>query len=134
MSELVKECNKLVMCDKCRSISCRLCEVHYGADERSVLHTVSYALTTELGHPCTASLACAWEEVSIEKCTVTAFCTIHLLYLLVRMIYRDIVKLLESDAVKTGSESKNRIDAAFELEIRLEFLSAERVLRLLIFL
>jgi hypothetical protein len=50
------------------------------------------------------------------------------------MIYRDIVKLLESDAVKTGSESENRIDAAFELEIRLEFLSAERVLRLLIFL
>jgi hypothetical protein len=50
------------------------------------------------------------------------------------MIYRNIVKFLESDAVKTGSETENSIDAALKLEIRLEFLSTERVLRLLIFL
>ena len=57
---------------------------------------------------------------------------LYLIYLYILMIYRNIVKFCERDSVKTGCKTEDCIDAALKLEIRLELLSAERVLSLLV--
>ena len=134
VTELMEEGRKLVMSDERRSVSRRLGEVAYDSDERSVLDTVPDALATEISHPCTTSLACAWEEVGVEKGEMASVSILHLIYLNILMINRDIVKLCERDAVKACSETEDSVDAALDLEIRLELLSAERVLSLLILL
>jgi len=134
VSELMEECSELVMSDECRSVSCRLCEVHDCADERPVLYTVPDALATEVCHPCAASLACAREEVSVEESKVAAVYILHLVDLHILVIYRNIVKLGEADAVKACSKTEYSVDAALKLEIRLEFLCAERIFRLLVLL
>ena len=63
---------------------------------------------------------------------MTSVSILDLIYLYVLMIYRNIVKLLERDSVKTCSKTEHCVDAAFKLEIRLEFLCTERILGLLI--
>lgn len=132
MSELVEECCELIVSDECRSVCSRLCEVTYDSDERTILYAVSYALTAEVSHPCTASLACAREEVSIEERKMCAVCILDLINLYILVIYRDIVALLKSDSIKACCKAEHCINAAFELEVRLEFLCAERVLCLLV--
>ena len=132
MSELMEECHELIMCNERRSISCRLSEVTYDADERTILYAILNSLTTELCHPCSTSLACAWEEVSIEKCKVASVCIENLIYLYILLIYRNIIELLEADAIKAACKTEYCIDAALKLEVRLKFLCIKRILCLLI--
>ena len=61
-----------------------------------------------------------------------SICLCHLVHLHILMIYRNIVKFLEVDSVKTVCKSEHRIDAAFKLEIRLKLLRIECVFRLLV--
>jgi hypothetical protein len=53
---------------------------------------------------------------------VTAVGILYLIHLYILVIYRNIIALLECDAIETGSKSEYCIDAALKLEIWLKFL------------
>ena len=62
---------------------------------------------------------------------MAAVSILHLINLHFLMIYRNIVKLVESDAVETCCKSEYCVDTVLKLEIRLEELLVERILLLL---
>ena len=65
---------------------------------------------------------------------MAAVSVLYLIYLHILVIYRYIVKLCEADAIEACCEAEYSVDTALKLEIWLELLCAERVLRLLILL
>ena len=132
VTELMKEGGELIVGDKRWRFGSRLCKVCHNAYERPVLNSVNDTLATEFSHPCTTSLACSREEISIKECKMAAILILYIIYLYILVIYRYIVKRFECDAVKTVGKVEHSIDAVLKLEIWLELLCIQRVFRFLI--
>ena len=107
----------------------RLGEVHHHADVRAHIGAlVIYPLSLELCHPGTSLLALAREEVCIEYCQIAAILIEYLVCLDIRMIDRDVLVLLEGDAVELVGKTEYAINHLIELEIRTKHLCIEIVL------
>ena len=128
----MKESSELAMGNQWRSITGRLGEIAYYADKRTVLLAVTYALTSELSHPCASPLACPREEISIEQCKMASVCISYIIYFHIFMINRHIVQFLEIDAVQPIGQPEHRVNAAFQLEIRLKLLLIYCIFSLLV--
>ena len=116
-----------------RSAGCRFAEIGDYAYERSALDSVFDALSTELGHPRTPSLARTWEEIGIEQCKVTAIFISDLIDFHILVVAGNVFTNLEIDSVETVGKVENGINAVFQFEIRLEKLLAQIVFRFLEF-
>ena len=107
----------------------RLGKVHYHAHMRAHIGAlVIYPLSLELCHPGTSLLALAREEVGIEDCQIAAVLIEYLVCLDIRMIDRDILVLLEGDAVELVGKTEYAINHLIELEVRTKHLCIEIVL------
>ena len=67
-------------------------------------------LSLIFGHPCTALLALAGVEVSIEHRKIAAIVVEHLVGLDIGMIHRDGTVLFERDAVEAVGQSEHALD------------------------
>ena len=132
--ELVKQSRQLIVGQERRLPGSRFREVGHKTDERTFLHTVHDALATELGHPGPSPLACARKEVSVEQRLVHTVSVLHVIDLHIRVIYRNILPLLERQAIEFPSQTESRVDAAFQTEIWLELLIVDGIAGVLEFL
>ena len=128
MPELVQESLHLTQCQQGRFFIRRLGEVHHQRRVRThVVALAVYPLTLKFGHPGTALLALAREEVGIQHGQIRAVAVRNLVGFHVGVIHRDVFVLLEGDAVQAGSQSEDALDDVLQLEVRAQHLCVEVV-------
>ena len=93
----------------------------------AVTSVVVYPLFLIAGHPGTRTLALAGMEVCVEYSQETSVAVEHFIRLYVRMIYRNFLVFLESDAIQAGSQSEYTGFYTAQFEVRAErfFIQAE---------
>ena len=103
----------LAQCQQGRLLFCRLGEVHHHRDVRTdVLALLVDILSLIFRHPGTALLALAGVEISVEDGEIAAILVEHLVSLDVRMVNRNVLVLLEGDAVQLVGKTE---DTAYHL-------------------
>ena len=96
-------------------------EIHGDGHMRTaVASVVVYPLFFVTGHPGTRTLAFTRMEVGIEYSQETSVSVEHLIRLYVRMIYRNFLVFLESDAIQAGSQSEYTGFYTTQFEVRAE--------------
>lgn len=117
MAKLVEEGLTLIEIEERRFVGGRLCEVADDLNDRDNVVTLAVdALTTELGHPSTATLACAGEEIHIEDTDdLTIFK--HLVGMSLSIVVGQLGILAESESIKFISHGESALTHIVEGEI-----------------
>ena len=116
----------LAQCQEGRLFFGRFGEVHHHAHVwTDVSSFMVYPLSLELGHPSSALLAFAREEVGVENGEIAAVLIEYLVCLHVWMVYRDVLVFLEGDAVELVGKAEHALDDLVELEVWTEHLCVE---------
>ena len=129
VTKLVQEGLNLAQGEEGWFLGCWFGEVHHYADVWTNVNALMInPLSLEFGHPGTALLTLAWEEVGVEYGKITAVFIEYLVCLYVWMIYRNILVLLEGDTVKLVGKTEHAVYHLVELEVRTEHLCIQVIL------
>ena len=128
MSELMEHGLHLIKSKQRRLAVDRLREVAYVDDHRTDILAVNNLLVHEVVHPCATSLGAAWKIVSKKNSDKAAVRICHLESFYIRMIYRDILKLLEVQTKELVGSIEHTLADVFHLEVRLGLLLIEGIL------
>ncbi len=121
VTELMEQGANLIPCNQGRLTLWSLGVVAYIIDNRQLSPLV--ALLGKGTHPCTATLGRATEVVAIEEGDRLAVLVAYLEYLHVRVIGRNILALLEVQAIYAMSSIEYAIYLnAIDIEVRLDFI------------
>ena len=130
----MQECLNLVECQKRWLVVGRRSEIGDNGDERTnVLAVFVDALTGKFGHPCTAALSVAWEEVGIKHTHKSTIFVGYIIHLYIGVIYLRIVIFLKLQTIHLGSKSKHAINHIVELEVGAKHFIVEAIFAVLEF-
>ena len=128
VSELVQEGFHLAQCQQCRLLVGRFRQVHHHTDVRTyVFALLGNPLTLILRHPGTALFTLAGMEIGIEHSQIASVLVEHLVGFHVGMIHRDILVLLERDAIQAVGQSEHTVYHFRQLKIGAQHLGIQVV-------
>ena len=129
MAKFVQEGLYLAQGEEGWLLGCWLGEVHHHAYVWTNVNALMVnPLSLEFCHPGTALLALAREEVGIEYGEIAAVLVEYLVCLHVWMVYRNILVLLEGDAVELVGKTEYAVYHLVELEVWAEHLCIQVIL------
>ena len=129
VSELVKEGFYFAQCQQRRLFFCRLSQVKYDADVRTVVVAcLVNELLVEVRHPGSALLARAWEEVCIEDSEEAAVVVKDLISFHIGMIDFNLRLKAERNPVELCCQTEDAVLDVLKFEVGAEHFAVDVVL------
>ena len=130
----MQESAHLIVRKERRFLRSRPSKVHHIHNMRTMIFLANHILRLEVVHPCAAAFTIPRVEVRIINGQELTLLVKHLICRHFRVIYLDILILLEGDTIQTLRQTEHTLLHVLQLEIRTKVIIRDRIFLLFEFL